>query len=69
MQVDGTINQNDIVFLIFFYKLGNRTKNGSVAGMFLLIYVHRKPTSEKENTFFFDFLQKGRWAITKSVVG
>ena len=53
MQVDGTINQNDIVFLIFFYKLGNRTKNGSVAGMFLLIYVHRKPTSEKENTFFF----------------
>ena len=54
--------------LNFFYKLGNRTKNGSVAGMFLLIYVHRKLTSEKENSFF-DFIQKGRWAITKSVVG
>ena len=36
--------------------------------MFLLIYVHRKLTSEKENSFF-DFIQKGRWAITKSVVG
>ena len=51
-----------------YYKLGNRTKTGGVAGMFLLIYVHRKLTSEKENSFF-DFIQKGRWAITKSVVG
>ena len=57
-----------IFYCNFFYKLGNRTKNGSVARMFSLIYVHRKLTSEKENRFF-DFIQKGRWAITKSVVG
>ena len=42
------------LYFNFFYKLVSRTKNG----MFLLIYLHLKFTSEKENSLLI-FYQKG----------
>ena len=68
MQVDGTINQNDIVFLIFFINWGIGPKMECCRNVLTDIRTSKTYVGKTKH-FFFDFLQKGRWAVTKSVVG